>query len=108
MNLTKDQQQLVRRALSKTSFTAFVTREQREAISELCASIKSEGEPEKFLIAFKGALEDAADDARIPLGSERSAMLSRLVTVFIDELYGREGNAPHRLSFPSKDLGVMF
>jgi len=44
-------------------------------------------EPEKFLIAFKIALVEAANAQGIPHGAERTAMLSRLVSVFIDELY---------------------
>jgi len=75
----------------------FVTREQRAAIRELCAGLKPDGQPEKILIAFKSALEEAADEAHVPLGSERSLMLSRIISVFIDELYSCNGIGPRRV-----------
>ena len=83
----------------------FVTREQRAAIRDLCAQFKPDGQPEKFLIAFKSALDEAADEARIPPGSERSLMLSRIISVFIDELYSCNGSGPRRVESRS-NLGV--
>jgi hypothetical protein len=62
---------------------------QRQAIRELCKSITgSTQRPEQLLIGFKEALSEAANDARIRPGPERTETLSRIVTVFIEELYG--------------------
>ena len=43
--------------------------------------------PEDFLIAFKLAIVDAANDVGIPPGPERSDLLSRLVSAYIEEFY---------------------
>jgi hypothetical protein len=43
--------------------------------------------PEDFLIAFKLALVDAANELGIKPGPERDELLARLVTVCIEELY---------------------
>jgi hypothetical protein len=43
--------------------------------------------PEDFLIAFKLALVDAANEVGIKPGPERNDFLSRLVTVYIEEFY---------------------
>src|SRR5689334_4247261 len=103
--LTPSQRKLVRVALSSPSLGLFVTREQRAAIRELCAGLKPDGQPEKILIAFKSALEEAADEAHVPLGSERSLMLSRIISVFIDELYSCNGIGPRRVESRS-GLGI--
>jgi hypothetical protein len=61
---------------------------QRELIRALCDGFRDSPDgPEQLLIAFKGSLVDSANDAQIPYGPERTALLSRLVTVFIEELY---------------------
>ena len=44
-------------------------------------------EPEDFLIAFKLAVVEAANDVGIPPGPERNDFLSRLVSVYIEEFY---------------------
>jgi hypothetical protein len=44
-------------------------------------------EPEDFLIAFKLALVDAANDVGMAPGPDRSDFLSRLVSVYIEEFY---------------------
>ena len=42
---------------------------------------------------LKESLIEAANEANIPPGPERSALLGRVVSVFIEELYGfRTGN----------------
>src|ERR1700749_994357 len=57
---------------------------QRQAIRELCISCPRQA-PEELLIAFKTALGETANDFGIPYGPKRSELLSRLVTVFIEE-----------------------
>ena len=95
MNLTAAQIQLIRDAIKGNELSPFVTAEQRAAIRAVCADTATNGKAEKFLIAFKSALVDAANEMDVPHGPERDARLSRLVSVFIDELYAkaREGEA---------------
>ena len=78
---------LVRSAVRGMARFGLVTPEQRRSVRDLCDQSGSVREPEQFLIAFKVALIEAANDERIPYGPERNDMLGRLVTVFIDELY---------------------
>jgi hypothetical protein len=87
VDLTAAQLHLVRRALDGNELDLFVTREQRAAIRELCQRVGADCEREKFLIAFKAALVETANEFDIVNGAERDAMLARLITVFIDELY---------------------
>jgi hypothetical protein len=68
--------------------TKHVTLEQRVVIREICcAPERARYAPEDFLIAFKLALVEAANAARVPPGPERNDLLSDLVTVYIDEFY---------------------
>ena len=65
-----------------------VTVEQRSALRQICsAPERMNFEPEDFLIAFKLALVDAANDVGIKPGPDRNDFLSRLVTVYIEEFY---------------------
>ena len=92
--LAPDQRRLLRHAFesgagsrtrSERGATAFG---QRQALRELCLSCRQLRQPpEELLIAFKTALIETADDSGMPHGPERSALLSRLVTMFIEELY---------------------
>ncbi len=87
MTLTIAHQELLRNALKENSARPIVTPEQRAAIRQICIETVHGAEPEKLLIAFKIALVQAAEDAGIPFGLERSAIVSGLVSVFIEELY---------------------
>ena len=74
-----------------------VTPEQRSALRQICASPeRMTFEPEDFLIAFKLALVDAANEVGIKPGPERNDFLARLVTVYIEEFYRSPvgGDAP--------------
>lgn len=65
-----------------------VTSEQRAVIRRICsAPERLTFEPEDFLIAFKLAIVDAANAAKIPPGPERNDFLARLVSVYIEEFY---------------------
>jgi hypothetical protein len=79
-----------------------VTLDQRLALRKICsAPERMTFEPEDFLIAFKLALVDAANEVGIKPGPDRNDLLSRLVTVYIEEFfrspvsgdgrYGRDG-----------------
>jgi hypothetical protein len=81
--------------LTKTLRAGFarmsVTAEQRAVIHEIClAPERAWSAPEDFLIAFKLAVADAASAAKIPPGPERNELLSRLVSVYIEEFYRTE------------------
>jgi hypothetical protein len=79
---------LLRSALNGGVRGKTVTPEQRLALRRICsAPERTSFEPEDFLIAFKLALVDAANDVGIPPGPERSDFLARLVSVYIEEFY---------------------
>jgi len=79
-----------------------VSDEQRSVLREICsAPERKHFEPEDFLIAFKLALVDAANDVGIPPGPERNDFLSRLVSVYIEEFY----RFPSSGDGPSKPAG---
>jgi hypothetical protein len=66
-----------------------VTPELRAAIRGICsAPERHRFEPEDFLIAFKLALVDAANEVGIQPGPDRNDFLAKLVTVYIKEFYG--------------------
>jgi hypothetical protein len=69
--------------------TSRVTVQQRAVIREIClAPERAHYAPEDFLIAFKLALVEAANGARLAPGPQRNDLLAALVSVYIDEFYG--------------------
>jgi hypothetical protein len=83
-----------------------VSPEQRVLIRRISSAPERDRfEPEHFLIAFKLALVDAANEVGIPPGPDRNDFLARLVTVYIEEFYrapvadgnGAEMNGRHDL-----------
>jgi hypothetical protein len=91
MKATVAQQQLIGIVVREKSAGGLVSRQQRAAIRELCAEVRPGRGPEKILVAFKTALDVAADQAKIPIGPDRNLMLSRIISVFIDELFKHQG-----------------
>lgn len=86
--LPASHQELLRSALGAGVTNKSVTAEQRSVLRQICsAPERMTFEPEDLLIAFKLALVEAANDAGIPPGPERSDFLSRLVSVYIEEFY---------------------
>jgi hypothetical protein len=84
--------ELLEKALRAGFARTSVTPEQRAAIREIClAPERARSAPEDFLIAFKLAIADAASAAKIPPGPDRNDLLSKLVSVYIEEFY-RTGN----------------
>jgi hypothetical protein len=74
-----------------------VTLEQRSVLRQICAAPERVAfEPEDFLIAFKLALVDAANEVGIKPGPERNDFLSRLVSVYIEEFYRSPASADGR------------
>jgi hypothetical protein len=85
--LTDTHQQLLRSILKDKTVRSKITAEQRSAIRQICVELIPVHEPEKVLLAFKSALAAAAHAENIPYSIERTAVLSQVVSVFIDELY---------------------
>jgi hypothetical protein len=79
---------LLRSALSAKSTGRAITSEQRAIITQICsAPEKASFAPEDFLIAFKLALVNAANEVGIPPGPERNEFLARMVSVCIEEFF---------------------
>jgi hypothetical protein len=65
-----------------------VTSPQRAIIHQICsAPEKLAFAPEDFVIAFKLALTDAANDVGLRPGPERNDLLTRMVSVCIEEFF---------------------
>jgi hypothetical protein len=61
----------------------------------------------KILVAFKSAFNDAAHEINLPLGQERSALMDRFVSAFIEELYKPDGKITTRMDDESKESGPI-
>lgn len=60
----------------------------RIALRRICSDAKSRNaKPERFLIAFKNALQSAPALRRLPRGPERDAYVARIVSLCIGEYY---------------------
>jgi hypothetical protein len=85
--LTDNHKALIRSTLKGRAADPKINAEQRSAIRQICADVMPVEEPERLLRAFVDALVQAADAERLPYGVERDAMLSQLVSIFVDELH---------------------
>lgn len=86
--LPPSHQESLRTALGGRGSERIVTSEQRAVIRGICSAPERQSvEPEDFLIAFKLALVDAANDVGIQPGPDRNDFLARLVSVYIEEFY---------------------
>ena len=94
----------MRTALRSSGDGLPVTSEQRAIIRQICSAPgKLTFAPEDFVIAFKLALTEAADDVGIRPGPERNDLLTRMVSVCIEEFFRlpQPGNAPNTSSVSS-------
>jgi len=90
--LTESQRSLLREALRSGENSEQLTSSQRQAIREIRVALGHPAtKPEQLLVAFKASLNEIANDARLPLGGGRSAVIDRFVTAFIEELYKPQG-----------------
>lgn len=85
--LIETHQQMIRSTLKDKTVRSKITAEDRQAIRQICIDVQPVRDPQTLLIAFKSALAQAADMEGIPHDYERNALLSQLVSVFIDELF---------------------
>ena|SRR2546423_14425547 len=89
--LTRIQRESLKSALRSAHVGIFLTALERQSVREIChAAGDLRRKPEQSLIAFKAYLNDAANDAQIPLGRERAILLERFVSLFIEEMYRAE------------------
>jgi len=87
-SLTDSQRRLLREALHSAQDSEQLTSSQRRAIRAILVALGNHAtKPEQLLVAFKGSLTEVANDARLPIGGERSAVFDRFVSAFIEELY---------------------
>ena len=85
--LTENQKQLIRSTLKGRTADSKINAEQRSAIHRICIEVMPVAEPERFLRAFVDTLVQGADAEGIAYGVERDAMLSQIVSIFVDELH---------------------
>jgi hypothetical protein len=61
---------------------------QRQAVRDILrAAGNRTAKPEQCVVAFKSLLNEAANEIGIPLGRDRSSLLERFVSTFIEEMY---------------------
>jgi len=107
-SLTDSQRSLLRDALRSGENSKQLTSSQRQAIREIRVALGNHTtKPEQLLVAFKGSLNEIANDARLPLGGERSAVMDRFVTAFIEELYKPQRTAGTRADDESNASGPV-
>ena len=91
LRLSRAQRDSLCSALSSARSAIFLTPAQRQVVRDIChVAGKSQEKPEHRLIAFKAWLFDAANALQIPPGSERTTLLERFVSQFIEEMYRTE------------------
>jgi hypothetical protein len=107
LTFTSVQRELVKIALSGKTAGRIISFEQRSALRQICSApaLRTDA-PERLLIAFKHALMDAADEARIPFGRERDDLLARLISVFIEELFRDAGGVEGARKTPMQEASV--
>jgi hypothetical protein len=106
-SLTDTQRHLLRTAL-RSADGAGLTSAQRQTVREIRVALAHRAKkPEQLLVAFKGALNDVANEARVPLGQQRSALVDRFVSAFIEELYKPDGKITTMMDGESKESGPI-
>jgi len=104
-SLTGSQRHMLRNAL-RCGESSGLTSAQRQTIRETRVALGHRAKkPEQLLVAFKGALNEVANEAKLPLGQDRTALLDRFVSAFIEELYNPDGKITTRMDGESKESG---
>jgi hypothetical protein len=86
--LPQHHEELLRTALRLNGKGRAPTSEQRTIIKQICSSPeKLTFAPEDFVIAFKLALTNAANEVGIRPGPDRNELLARLVSICIEEFF---------------------
>jgi hypothetical protein len=110
--LPQHHEELLRTALRLSGTARAVSSEQRAIIQQICsAPEKAAFAPEDFVIAFKLALTNAANEVGIRPGPDRNELLARMVSVCIEEFFrlpsigdGVRSGRPIRASSPQEIL----
>jgi hypothetical protein len=106
-SLTDTQRHLLGNAL-RSGDVAGLTSAQLQTVREIRIALGHRAKkPEQLLVAFKRALNDVANEAKLPLGQERSALMDRFVSAFIGELYKPDGKITTRMDGESKESGPI-
>ena len=106
-SLSDAQRHLLRNALCSGE-SAGLTSAQRQTVREIRIALGHWAKkPEQLLVAFKRALNDVANEAKLPLGQERSALTDRFVSAFIEELYKPDGKITTRMDGESNESGTI-
>ena len=96
--LTDKHKELLRITVKGRTADSKIESEKRLAIRQICAELMPAAEPERLLRAFVDSLVQIADAEHIPYGVERDAMLSQIVSIFVDELHAcADGDNPLQL-----------
>jgi hypothetical protein len=83
----------LREALQTDAEQIEARRAQRKLVRKICSLPEVRGlAPEQFFVAFKEAVSDAANQLNIPRGREREEVLSRLLSISIEEFF-QDGKA---------------
>jgi hypothetical protein len=91
-SFTESQRSLLRDALRSGEDSNQLTSWQRQAIREIRVALGNHTtKPEQLLVAFKGSLTEVANDAKVPLGGERSAVFDRFVSALTEEFTSLNG-----------------
>ena len=89
--LSRVQQERFKAALLSARAGALLVSAQRQAVRDV---LHTAGElrrrPEQCVVAFKSFMHEAANEIAMPLGRDRSALLERFVTLFIEEMYAAD------------------
>ena len=105
--LPQSHQELLKSAMTDGASAKIVSAEQRSVLRQICSAPERKYfEPEDFLIAFKLALVDAANDVGIRPSPERNDFLSRLVSVYIEEFYRSPPNGDGGSQSAGKELSA--
>ena len=92
--LTDSQRDLLRGAVRSGAKSSVLAFSERQAIREIRVVLGDRAkEPEQLLVAFKSSLNRVANEAKLPFGADRRALINRFVTRFIEELYTPEGTS---------------
>jgi hypothetical protein len=85
------QRPLVREALQSDVDQIEARRAQRRLVREICSLPEVRAlSPERFITAFKIAVNDAATELGIAEGRDREQLLSRLVSLSIEEFFQKD------------------
>ncbi|HEY1951260.1 MAG TPA: hypothetical protein VGG76_00515 [Gemmatimonadaceae bacterium] len=86
--LTRIQRERFKASLLAAHSGALLISTQRDAVREILRTIgASRLTPEQCVVGFKSFINEAATDIAIPLGRERTGLVDRFVSLFIEEMY---------------------